>query len=262
VAEPRGLRTEAELRRCEDSSSLFREAAEVVAAAAARAIGERGSFSLALSGGSTPRGLYRLLAEEPSFRDGIDWPRLQIFWGDERCVAPDHPDSNYKMALEALISRVPIPAANVHRIHAEDPDPDKAARDYEATLRRVLNEPAAMPRLDLVLLGLGPEAHTASLFPGAGALRETRRAVVATWVGKLFAHRVTLTPPALRAARAVAFLVSGEEKALPLKAVLEGPEEPEQLPAQLVRPEAGTLLYLVDGPAARLLGAPHQEPSR
>jgi 6-phosphogluconolactonase len=256
------LRAQAEVRSCADPGSLFAAAAEVVLTAAARAIAERGAFSLALSGGSTPRGLYRLLADEPAFRERMDWTRLQVFWGDERCVPPDHPDSNYRMALEALISRVPIPAENVHRIHAEDPAPERAAADYEATLRRVLKEPATMPRLDLVLLGLGPEAHTASLFPGTRALHETHKAVVANWVGKLFAHRITLTPPALRAARAVVFLVSGGEKALPLKAVLEGPEEPEQLPAQLVRPESGSLLYLVDEAAGRLLGASSKEQPR
>jgi 6-phosphogluconolactonase len=256
------LRAEAEVRRCADAGSLFAAGAEEVAASAARAIAERGSFCIALSGGSTPRGLYRLLADEPAFRERVDWTRLQVFWGDERCVPPDHPDSNYRMALEALVSRVPIPAENVHRIHAEDPEPERAAADYETTLRRILKEPASMPRLDLVLLGLGPEAHTASLFPGTRALHETSRAVVATWVGKLFAHRITLTPPALRAARAVVFLVSGAEKALPLKAVLEGPEEPEQLPAQLARPESGSLLYLVDAAAGSLLRSSPKEPPR
>jgi 6-phosphogluconolactonase len=256
MAEPRGLRAEAEVRRFADTRRLFQAAAEAVAAAAEEAIRSRGAFSLALAGGSTPRRLYALLAEEPALSSRIDWARVRLFWGDERCVPPDHPDSNYRMAFEALVSRVAIPAGSVHRIRGEDPDPERAAMDYEATLRRVLEAPVAMPRLDLVLLGLGPEAHTASLFPGTRALHETRRAVVSAWVGKLFAHRITLTAPALSAARAVTFLVSGEDKALPLKAVLEGPEEPEQLPAQLVRPESGSLVYLVDAAAARLLDAP------
>jgi 6-phosphogluconolactonase len=179
---------------------------------------------------------------------------MHVFWGDERHVPPDHPDSNYRMANEALLSKVPIPPANVHRIKSEHPDAHQVADDYEQTLQAFFHLAAGqLPRFDLILLGLGPEAHTASLFPGTKALHETRRLVVSTWVGKFFTDRITLTPAVLNNAAGVIFLVSGEDKALALKAVLEGHDEPEQLPAQLIRPAHGRLLWLVDRAAAGLL---------
>jgi 6-phosphogluconolactonase len=179
---------------------------------------------------------------------------MHVFWGDERHVPPDHPDSNYRMANEVLLSQVPIPPANVHRIKSEHPDARQAADDYEQTLQAFFRLAAGQhPRFDLIFLGLGPEGHTASLFPGTQALHETHRLVVSTWVGKFFTDRITLTPPVLNNAAGVVFLVSGEDKALALKAVLEGHDEPEQLPAQLIRPAHGRLLWLVDRAAASLL---------
>jgi len=206
-----------------------------------------------LSGGSTPRALYGLLAEPP-FRETIDWPRVHLFWGDERFVPPDHPDNNYRAALEALVRRVPIPTENVHRIPTEATEPEAAAAQYEDTLRRFFAAPEGeVPRFDLVLLGLGPDGHTASLFPGSPALEEDSHLVVATYVPNLAAWRITLTLPVLLCARHVIFLVSGPDKAAVLRDVLDGPHDPQRLPAQLVRPQDGDLTWLVDEAAASLL---------
>jgi 6-phosphogluconolactonase len=216
---------------------------------------EKRLFSVALSGGSTPRGLYALLADEGrSFRSQIRWDRIHLFWGDERHVPPEHPESNYRMVDECLLSTGTVPRQNVHRIHAENLDAAKAAADYAQTLRNFFkltaNEP---PRFDLALLGMGADGHTASLFPGTEALEEQRRLVVAQWVGKFRAFRITLTPPALNHADNVIFLVSGGDKAEVLREVLRGAYSPRQYPAQLVRPTRGRLLWLVDQAAAGLL---------
>ena len=220
---------------------------------AADNIASAGRFSVALSGGSTPRALYRLLAEPP-FGEAIDWRRVHLFWGDERFVPPDHPDSNYRLAREAFISRVPIPAANVHPIPTEGGDPEATAAQYEETLRHFFATPEGeMPHFDLILLGMGAEGHTASLFPGSPALDEHDRLVVATYIPKLGAWRLTLTPPVLRCARHVLFLVSGLDKASALREVLEGPYDPRRLPAQVARPDKGDLTWLADGAAASLL---------
>jgi 6-phosphogluconolactonase len=164
------------------------------------------------------------------------------------------------MGHKAMLAKVSIPAANIHRIKSEYPSAEQAAQEYEQTLRAFFQLTAGQyPCFDLVLLGLGPEAHTASLFPGARALHEHQRLVVATWVGKFYTERITVTAPVLSNAKRIVFLVSGEEKALPLKAVLEGRDEPEQLPAQLIQPSHGRLLWLVDQAAARLLQANQRE---
>jgi len=232
---------------------LSREAAARFQRLAADRIAAAGRFSVALSGGSTPRAFYRLLGEPP-FREAVDWPRVHLFWGDERFVPADHPDSNYRLAQEALIGSVPIPAANVNPMPTESSDPHTAAAQYEETLRRFFAPPEGEPpRFDLVLLGLGADGHTASLFPGSPALDEDGRLVVAVYVPKLDAWRLTLTPPVLRSARHTVFLVSGSDKASVLREVLEGPYEPRRLPAQLVRPEAGELTWLLDEAAASLL---------
>jgi 6-phosphogluconolactonase len=232
---------------------LSREAAARFQRLAADRIAAAGRFSVALSGGSTPRALYRLLGEPPS-REAIDWPRVLLFWGDERFVPADHPDSNYRLAREAFISRVPIPAGNVHPIPTESDDPQAAAAQYEETLRHFLAVPEGeWPRFDLILLGLGADGHTASLFPGSPALDEHRRLVAAAHAPKLGAWRLTLTPPVLRSARHVVFLVSGSDKASVLREVLEGPCDPHRLPAQLVQPEKGDLTWLADEAAASLL---------
>jgi 6-phosphogluconolactonase len=230
-----------------------REAAARFQRLAAESIVAAGRFSLALSGGSTPRALYRALAEPP-FRDAIDWPRVHLFWGDERFVPADHPDSNYRLAREAFITRVPIPEENVHPIPTEATNPETAAAQYEVTLRRFFVSPEReAPRFDLVLLGLGPDGHTASLFPESPALHENRRLVAAVYAPRLAAWRLTLTPPVLRAAHHILFLVSGRDKASVLQEILEGPYDPRQLPAQLARPEEGDLTWLVDEAAASLL---------
>jgi 6-phosphogluconolactonase len=221
---------------------------------AAGSIAATGRFSVALSGGSTPRALYRSLAEPPS-RDATDWTRVHLFWSDERFVPSDHADSNYRLAREAFISRAPIPAGNVHPFPTDAADPQTAAAQYEETLRRFFASPEGeTPRFDFILLGLGADGHTASLFPESPALDEHRRLVVAAHVPKLDASRLTLTPPVLRAARHIVFLVAGLDKASTLREVLHGPYDPHRLPAQLARPEDGDLTWLVDEAAASLLG--------
>jgi 6-phosphogluconolactonase len=249
---------------------------------------------IALAGGSTPRALYRLLADPAApFRARVDWQAVHFFWGDERHVPPDHPDSNFRMACEAMLDHLQVPAAHVHRIAGEEPDAARAARLYERELIEVFGlrraaggggEGAAgaedavggvtaaggadargdatrdWPRFDLVLLGLGEEGHTASLFPGSPLLAEDARArpsaqalAAAVWVEKLHTWRITLTPPALDHAATVIFLVSGAAKAPALAAVLEGEWRPELYPAQVVAPVDGRLLWLVDRAAAAQL---------
>jgi 6-phosphogluconolactonase len=244
----------ADIRVLPNEDALFRAAAEEFALIGAEASRAHGAFSVALSGGSTPRGLYRLLASDPGLKAAVPWDKTHVFWGDERHVPPDHSDSNYRMANETLLSKVPIPSKNVHRIAGEQPDAARAAAAYEEEIRRHFRlAPGELPRFDFVLLGLGTEAHTASLFPGTAALEETRRLAVSNWIDKLSTDRITLTAPVFNAAANVAFLVAGQDKAEPLKAVLEGPYEPRQLPAQLVRPASGRLLVFADAAAARLL---------
>jgi 6-phosphogluconolactonase len=231
------------------------EAAEHFAASVESAVAARGECGVALAGGSTPRRLYETLAREP-YRGRIPWDRLQVFFGDERCVEPDDPRSNYRMAHEALLARASVPPDRVHRMPAERRDLDAAAEEYERTLRRYLPEaPDGWPRFDWVLLGLGDNAHTASLFPGTPAVHEARRAVVSLYVPEVRANRMTVTPPVLNAAAAVVFLVAGEGKADAVRRVLEGPWDPDGAPAQVVRPAHGTVLWLVDAAAAARLSA-------
>ena len=236
-----------ELRVCEDPDSLAASAAEEVVARAREAVAQRGHFTIALSGGSTPARLYARLAR----RRALPWSRVHVFWGDERVVPPGHPDSNFGAADRALLSRVPLPRGNVHRVPTESHSPAVAARLYEDELRRFFATPARQfPRLDLVLLGLGADGHTASLFPGNEALREEERLVVAPLVTSLGGYRITLTLPVINSARAVIFLVAGDGKAEILARALEGVGGAE-LPARLVRPHDGELLWLVDRAAAR-----------
>lgn len=237
-----------------DAQALYRAAAEELLRQAKAAVQRTGVFTLLLSGGSTPKGLFTLLASDPVLRDQAPWEQTHVFWGDERHVPPDHPDSNYRLAAEALLSHAPLPAAHVHRIQGELPTAGQAAVSYEQELRLFFGlAEGQRPAFDLVYLGLGPDGHTASLFPGTKALHEQQRLVVANWVGKLYAERITLTAPAINQAACITFLVSGEDKALALKAVLEGPYEPEQLPAQLIQPASGQLVWLVDEAAAQRL---------
>lgn len=232
----------------DDQEALSRAAAAKFVLRAREAIEERGRFSVALSGGSTPRSVYRLLGEQ--YEDAVDWEKVVALIGDERNVPPDHEESNYRMALERLLAQVPIPHENLVRFRTEN-GPEAAAEAYEEEVReRFALGPSEMPRFDLVLLGLGTDAHTASLFPGTKALAETRRIAVANWVEKLATWRVTLTVPAINHARRIVFLVSGPDKVEPLRSVLEGPRDPERLPAQLIAPAKGEVHWLVDRVAA------------
>jgi 6-phosphogluconolactonase len=231
---------------------LAEAVARHVVARAAEAIAATGRFTLALSGGSTPRDAYALLATE-AFAHRVEWGRVHVLWGDERCVPPDDPRSNYRMATEALLNRVPIPAQQIHRIRGED-DPEQAAADYERELRRLIcHSERSEESLDLVLLGLGEDGHTASLFPGQAAVRETARWVVAVLTPDATMRRVTLTPALLNQARNVTFIVSGAGKAQRLQQVLEGPCTPDVWPAQVVRPALGQLIWMVDEAAASQL---------
>jgi 6-phosphogluconolactonase len=244
-----------EVRIVESAAALFEAAAEEFAERARAAAGAGGRFRVALAGGSTPRGLYSLLASEDApFRDRVPWEKVQVFWGDERAVPPDHRDSNYKMAWDTLLSRVPVPPANIHRIRAELPDARAAADAYESELKSFFNlAQGDAPAFDLILLGMGPDGHTASLFPKTDAVRETTRLVAAPWVEAQRSHRITLTPRAINPAARVLFLVSGEDKAKTLQEVVEGEERPDLLPAQAIRPREGALLFLADRAAAALL---------
>lgn len=214
--------------------------------------GHRAFFSLALAGGSTPRGLYERLAT-PEVASQLPWDCMHVFWGDERHVPPDHPESNYRMAYEALLSKVPVPSHQIHRIRGELPNPAEAAARYERELRDAFAVSSDVPRFDLILLGMGEDGHTASLFPGSQVIHETTKLVAAPWVERLHAYRITLTPVVLNAARHVWFLVCGEAKARALEAVLEGPYDPETYPAQLVRPRDGHVMWFVDASAAARL---------
>ena len=227
---------------------LARGAAEYFVARSAEAVAQKGFFTVALSGGSTPKALYQLLADlDEPFAAQIPWARTHFFWSDERHVPPDHPDSNYRMTQDAMHSRVPVPETNIHRVRSENPDAAAAAGEYEQTLLQLTKQ--RLPQLDLILLGLGPDGHTASIFPGSEVLNETQRLVAAPWVEKLNTHRITMTLPLLNNGASVLFLVCGAEKAEIVKEVLEGPQ---QYPAQAVQPTHGQLLWMLDKDAARL----------
>lgn len=236
---------------------VFDEAAEVSRAAALRfvelarsAIAARGRFSVALSGGSTPKQMYQLLASD-ELKEQVDWAKVHVFFGDERCVPPDHADSNYRLADEALLSRVALPARNVHRIMGEG-DAAANARLYEDELQTFFAG-APWPRFELVLLGMGDDGHTASLFPETAALTERRAWVVGLWVEKLNAYRITLSVPSINHAAHVVFLVTGAGKAERVAEVIHGERAPERLPSQLIRPANGTLRWFLDRAAAASL---------
>jgi len=244
----------AEIQIVPNSETLYRAGAAEFVKAAKEAVEATGLFTVALSGGSTPAGMFALLAGDPAYRDHVEWDKVRFFWGDERHVPSDHKDSNYRMAQETLLSKVNVAAEHVFRIEAEEEDASIAASEYEKTLREFFTlKKGEWPRFDLIFLGMGADGHTASLFPGTKALREGNRLVVSNWIGKLDADRITLTPPVLNNAARVIFLIQGDEKAPALKAVLEGPYEPDQLPAQLIRPRRGKLLWLIEQSAGRLL---------
>jgi 6-phosphogluconolactonase len=247
------MSTQPEIRILKTATDLFEAAAAEFAAQASAVVRANGKFTVALSGGSTPRTLYSLLATKPN----ISWEKICIFWGDERHVAPDQPESNYRMANEALLSKVPVRPENIFRIHAEEKDAAAAALQYEQTLKDFFHlSPGEFPRFDLIFLGVGPDGHTASLFPGTSALAETRRLVVSNWVAKFNTDRITFTFPVLNAAARVIFLLSGADKAATLQEVLEN--KSADLPSQKVCPVNGTLIWMVDEPAARIVTRPTQ----
>lgn len=232
-----------------DIAALAQRAAEQFSGLAGYAIHKRGRFVVSLSGGSTPRQMNALLAAEP-FNSKIDWSKVFVFWGDERCVGPEHIESNYRTARETLLAHVPIPDENIHRIQGEN-SPERAARTYEEELRAFFTE--KLPRFDLILLGLGDDGHTASLFPGTPGIHENERWAVPVKHDTPplpLIDRVTLTPPVLNAAANLTFLVSGAAKAERLYQVLHEPYNPQRLPSQVVRPKDGKLLWLVDEAAA------------
>jgi 6-phosphogluconolactonase len=232
------------------AADLFHAAAEEFVRAARAAIGAQGRFTVALSGGSTPKALYSLLASNYA---NFAWNRVFLFFGDERHVPPTDPESNYRMVNESLLTKITIPSENVFRVPAENPDANAAASEYEAQIRRFFElKPGEFPRFDLILLGMGPDGHTASLFPDSAALDEQSRLVVANWVAKFNTHRITFTFPVLNRAAEVAFLASGADKAEMLHQVLETKITPP-LPSQRVEPTDGKLLWILDEAAAAKL---------
>jgi 6-phosphogluconolactonase len=242
------------VRLFDHCSEIASYASKEVARIAAEAVSTRGVFSFVLAGGSTPKMLYALLAEHPTLRNSLPWDKMQVFFGDERHVGPGHADSNYQMAADSLLSKVPLRDSQVHRIKGEYADTAQAAAEYEEVIRRECSLKAgAFPRFDVLLLGMGNEGHTLSLFPGTKALQESQRIVTRNWVGKLYTERITLTAPAANNAANIFFMVTGSDKAAALKAVLEGPHEPEQLPAQMIEPVNGSLYWLVDSAAGSML---------
>jgi len=248
------IATQREVAILPDAAAITRRAADEFVKAANEAVAEKGTFTVALAGGSTPKALYAMLADDPAFRSKLPWPKMHFFFGDERHVPPDSDQSNFRMANEALFSKGVIKPEQITRIHGEYADTEKAALEYEQALRAYFRlKDGEYPRFDLVLLGMGDEGHCLSLFPGTKALHASQRIVVRNWVGKLYTERITLTAAAANNANRVIFLVTRSDKALALKAVLEGPYEPDQLPSQLIQPVSGNLLWLVDQDAASKL---------
>lgn len=235
-----------------DAPNLAVRAAQIFSDCCRNAVARKNSFTVALSGGSSPRQLYALLSDQTSeFRDQIPWKQCHFFWTDERPVSPDHADSNYRMAWDAMLRHVAVPESNIHRIQGEKL-PDDASSGYEKELKRFFRlKDDECPAFDLILLGLGEDGHTASMFPGTEVLNETRQLVVAPWVTKLNSHRITLTLPVLNNAATTVFLVSGENKATILHEVWEG--IPATFPAQAIRPTSGELIWLTDSAAAAKL---------
>ena len=232
-------------------------AAQHVIQHACQAIKARNTFTFALAGGSTPKSLYALLATQP-FLTQLDWTKIHFFWGDERHVHPDHQESNYRMAHEALIRHLPVASDHVHRMPSELPDARTVADRYEDTIRRHFAVSAPdVPRFDYILLGMGPDGHTASLFPGTQVMREPHRLVAAPWVETLQTSRITLTPVLLNHARHVTFLIQGQQKAPMLRTVIEGPFQPDAYPSQHICPQPGALTWFVNQDAAGELALPH-----
>lgn len=242
------LSVPAELRIAADEAQLAETLAIFVAARAREALAARGRFDIALAGGSTPKAAYALLAAEP-YRSSVAWSRARFFFSDERCVAPDDPQSNFKTARDVLLGPLDIAPGQIFRMLGEI-DPQLAAAAYADVLHAELG---AMPALDLVLLGMGADGHTASLFPGSDPFQDGDKLVRAPWIAKLSVHRITLTPRAINAARTVAIVTSGEAKARALKEAIQGPYDAVRTPIQAVHPDGGSLSWFVDAAAAAKL---------
>lgn len=248
-----------EVRVYADAGEVAHEAARHFAALAGQFVRQTGRFTVVLSGGATPKAMFAALAAEP-FASSLPWPHIYFFWGDERCVPPDHADSNYRMAHETLLAKVPVPPQNIFRVPAEDEDHEHAAANYSATIAQFFHPiatapgtDAGLPRFDLIFLGMGADGHTASLFPGTAALQINDRIAAANYVVKLAAWRITLTATVINQAHNVVFLVTGADKAAPLQQVLRGAYQPEVYPSQLIRPAGGVAVWMVDEAAARQL---------
>jgi 6-phosphogluconolactonase len=237
----------ADIRVLPDSPAVARAAADIILGVAAGRAAAGQNFSLVLSGGSTPKLLYQLLAAEP-YRSKIDWSKFEVFFGDERCVPPDHVDSNFKMANDALISRVPLKAENVHRMRGEI-DPNQAAIEYDQMLKARFGDGGP----DITLLGMGDDGHTASLFPHTPPITETHHRCVAHYVEK--STRITLTPPFFNRSAQVLLLVTGASKAARVAEIMNGPKDPQRLPIQVIQPGSGKLIWMLDEPAAAKLTA-------
>jgi 6-phosphogluconolactonase len=251
----------AQVRVYKDNHELAMKAARRFARLADQYVVGCGRFTVALSGGSTPKAMFSLLAESP-FVETVPWSSIYFFWGDERCVPPDHADSNYRMTVETLLAKVPVPPENVFRIPAELPDPNVAAQNYANTLLEFFLKTIGtgataplsnVPRFDLIFLGMGPDGHTASLFPGTAALHNDTDTVTANYVEKFKTYRITLTAKTINNARNITFLIAGQDKAETLQQVLEGERNIELYPSQMIQPTKGTLLWLLDEAAASLL---------
>lgn len=251
----------AQVRVYRDNDELALKAARRFARLADQYVVGCGRFTVALSGGSTPKAMFALLAQSP-FVETIPWASIYFFWGDERCVPPDHADSNYRMTAETLLAKVAVPLENIFRIPAELADANLAAQTYAETLQQFFLKTldtkstaplSNVPRFDLVFLGMGSDGHTASLFPGTAALHNDSDIVTANYVEKFQAQRITLTAKTINNARNVTFLIAGQDKAETLKQVLEGERQIERYPSQMIQPGKGTLLWLVDEAAASLL---------
>jgi 6-phosphogluconolactonase len=237
-----------------NADAMSRAAAETMVEHLSKSLQTHDVYSIALSGGSTPKHLYSLLANDVALRDQIPWDCVHFFWGDERHVSPDHPDSNYRMANEAMLSKAPIPSTNIHRIRTEESVAANAAETYEQEIRRFFKiEAGELPRFNCVLLGMGSDGHTASLFPGTSALEETKRLAVANWIEKFQSYRITLTRLLFNNADRILFLVGGIEKADTLKAVLEDDSKTTRFPVQLIQPTHGEVTWFLDQPAASRL---------
>jgi 6-phosphogluconolactonase len=244
--------TEREIIVCQDAAELNRKAAEQFLSLAGAAVLSSGRFTVALSGGSTPKALYLLLASR-EYQSRLDWGRVHLFWGDERCVPPDHPESNYRMVRESLLGKIKLPAENIHRMTGKI-EPRQAAAAYEAELQKFFGlARGELPRFDLIFLGLGEDGHTASLFPGSAALDEKDRLVATAYVDKLQAHRLTLTLPVINTAAQVTFLVAGQSKVGIVKELLGSDGSTANYPAAKINPLDGRLTWLIAADAAALL---------